>query len=98
MQHVRFIVSGSFAWGAGETLEVATKRWKRALSREYKRTQEPDSVYRFESDLPFAASDRNATERESDAFVAADGSLSWIRCQRHDITPEKKAGKALAEK
>lgn len=66
-------------YGKGTTIEAAQKAWRKAGGRK------KDGGYReleFASELPFAPFDRAANENESDAWVAQDGSIMRLRCDR----------------
>jgi len=73
-----FIVMDASCWGGGETIEKATKNFKKAGGRKVIK------LFRFTSELPFAPSNRDATEDEADAYVTRYGELVSIRCQQID--------------
>lgn len=96
--HERFIVvcSDRFAgyWGSGSTLEEAIEKALDSLGE----NQLPANAkaYRFSSPLPFAPCDREATENECDAYVSANGTICWIRCEKEDF-PLSHLGKYLLD-
>lgn len=75
------VISGSYCgyYGTGTSLSDARKAWHKAGGRS---TDKGYRVEEFTSSLPFAPRDRQATEKEADAWVGRDGSLNWIRCER----------------
>lgn len=68
-------------WGAGDTAEDARKKLKKAGGK-----VEGCILYRFTSELPFAAADKKvADDTEADCWVGRDGSMNWIRCKREEV-------------
>jgi hypothetical protein len=66
-------------YGSGATLTEATAKWKKAGGK----TKEGNyRVQRFTSKLPFAPTNREATEHEADCWIGRDGSTNWVRCER----------------
>lgn len=80
--HVLHIVVGGKGlyghYGKGTTLAEAQAAYKKAGGKK----RDKQIVHRFESELPFAPFDRDATDEEADAWVGRDGSINWLRCQR----------------
>ena len=65
-------------FGVGDSLLEAVEMMRRAGAKK----KDDYKVYRFISHFPFAPADRDATDGEADAWVGADGSISWLRCER----------------
>lgn len=70
-------------YGKGETLDDARKAWRKAGGR---KAHGNVRELRFTSCLPFAPFDRDATDKEADAWVGRDGSVNWVRCKREELT------------
>lgn len=69
-------------WGSGDTVEEAKKNLRSARGNPKK-----CKMYQFTSDLPFAPSSKlKVDENEADCWMGSDGSMSWIRCEREEIT------------
>ena len=74
-------------WGGGTTIDTAFRNAVTASGKTARmlRRQGGLRIKVFTSDLPFAPCERDATEDEADAWMGQDGSLSWVRCDRHDL-------------
>lgn len=85
MKHRRFIIcagDGVYGhWGSGSTINAARQNFLRAGGKR----KVDYAIWEFTSDLPFAPSEREANEDESDAYVATDGSLCWVRCEPQQL-------------
>ena len=82
----RFIVqSGGLYghYGLGETVDVARQNWRRAGG---KKKEGNYREFRFYGKLPFAPTDRDAKTTEADCWVNKDGSHTWQRCEREELT------------
>ena len=92
-RHERYILAGWTGalgnWGGGETIEEATANFIKSgkfKSRSAKaKALRHANAWRFDSDLPFAPGNREATEEEADSYVDATGAVVWIRCERVEI-------------
>lgn len=77
----RYIVIGAAtyggAWGAGDSVAKALRNYRKAGGTQRAKL----TVMQFRSELPFAPSNRPATEAEADAYVTND-STHWVRCER----------------
>lgn len=88
--HERFIASYfnweiGGVWGVGDTLDEARENMVKCAKGKWKhKARENCIVWRFYSELPFAPSDRDATEQESDCWFN-EGTVSWRRCERERI-------------
>ena len=75
-------------WGLGDTLAEAEEQCRKAAKRRIRKDVWNDRrAWRFTSELPFAPAGRDATEDEADAYIAGDGAVNWIRCEREKIDP-----------
>lgn len=92
--HERFIAVCSVSttiggyWGAGDTLEQATENLmvSGVRAKKHGKAKREFRAYRFTSNMPFAPADREATETEADCWMAQNGSMSWIRCDRGEVS------------
>lgn len=89
--HTRYLAmffsynTGGF-WGTGETLEEAVANLMKEGKGHVRTIKKKGfTKYRFDSTLPFAPSDREATADESDMWVDAGGAMNWLRCVREEI-------------
>ena len=69
-------------WGAGDSLEAAVANYRKAGGSTARGAWKSFS---FVSGLPFAPTDREATDDEADCWVGGDGSIYWIRCERKEL-------------
>lgn len=93
-KHVRYVVRWAVDpvrgyHGIGPTLDVAMDRLRKAAGTRRKRID--CDVWRCESTLPFAPSDRDHRDgEEADAYISSrDGAFCWIDC---DVTRERTQG------
>ena len=70
-------------FGCGETVEKARANCIKAMPSKYRRRKVKESVSKFTSELPFAPSNREAMDKEADAWCGKDGSINWLRCERY---------------
>lgn len=70
-------------WGSGETAKAATLNYRKAGGSTAK---DVSKMFRFTSELPFAPTDREATDAEADCWVGGDGAINWVRCEREEVT------------
>jgi hypothetical protein len=75
-------------WGSGDTMEQATERMMDSgvRAKKHGKAKREFRAYRFTSDLPFAPTDREATETEADCWMGQNGSINWIRCDYSELS------------
>ncbi len=79
--NVRYISISFGYWGAGATGEEAVKNRIKAGAKK----RDKAKLIRFQSELPFAPSNRLATDEEADCWVDCHGGLNWVRCEKEDV-------------
>jgi len=91
----RYIAISSFGgvygvWGAGSSKHEAFTRMRNQLTPGDRRklNAENTQLNWFTSTRPFAPPDREATDKEADAYVEQGGSICWVRCVRQELDLE----------
>lgn len=88
LMNLRYITIGQHkdvcggAWGAGKTIEESRRNFRKAGGSG---KTGASKTFSFESGLPFAPANREATETEADCYIDGAGAVCWIRCTRTEI-------------